>query len=103
MIPSTGTLQDSPLLLLRSVRRITDFSKRKPQTDFWREVCMTTSKVTPMLKTHFVSRPAGLEERIRCRAYQLYEEHGKKSGQALNDWLAAEAEILSHQVRRKAC
>jgi Protein of unknown function (DUF2934) len=55
-----------------------------------------------MPSTDPVSRPAGLEEQIRCRAYQLYEERGKTDGQELEDWLLAEAEIMSHQVRRKA-
>jgi len=34
------------------------------------------------------------EEKIRLRAYQLYEERGKIEGHALDDWLQAEAEIL---------
>ncbi|MFY9912128.1 MAG: DUF2934 domain-containing protein [Candidatus Sulfotelmatobacter sp.] len=63
---------------------------------------MTTSKMAPKPKTDPVPHPAGLEERIRCRAYQLYEERGKTDGQELKDWLVAEAEILSHQIRRKA-
>ena len=71
---------------------------------------MKTSKVTPMPSTAQVShptgredfRPPGLEEEIRCRAYQLYEERGKTDGQELEDWIQAEAEIMTHQVRRKA-
>jgi hypothetical protein len=34
------------------------------------------------------------EERIRRRAYELYEQRGKADGFALNDWLQAEREIL---------
>jgi hypothetical protein len=63
---------------------------------------MKTSKVMSMPGADSVSRPAGLEEQIRCRAYQLYEEHGKTEGQELEDWLQAEKEILTHQVTRKA-
>lgn len=63
---------------------------------------MTSSKTTPIPKIDPASRTAGLDEQIRCRAYQLYEERGKADGQELKDWLAAEAEIVSHQVRRKA-
>jgi len=33
-----------------------------------------------------------LEERIRVRAYELYERRGKQDGHALDDWLQAEAE-----------
>jgi len=35
-----------------------------------------------------------LEERIRCRAYELYVERGNQSGSELDDWLQAEEEIL---------
>ena len=37
-----------------------------------------------------VSNP---EERIRLRAYELYEQRGRIDGFALDDWLQAEAEI----------
>jgi Protein of unknown function (DUF2934) len=42
------------------------------------------------------------EEKIRLRAYQLYEERGKIEGHALDDWLQAEAEILGTAKRPKA-
>ncbi|MBP8305746.1 MAG: DUF2934 domain-containing protein [Burkholderiaceae bacterium] len=35
------------------------------------------------------------EDRIRYRAYQLYECNGRIEGHALDDWLAAEAEIIA--------
>jgi Protein of unknown function (DUF2934) len=35
-----------------------------------------------------------LEDRVRERAYQLYEKRGRAHGQALNDWLEAKAEVL---------
>lgn len=35
-----------------------------------------------------------LEQRIRRRAYDLYEQRGRVDGFALNDWLRAEAEIV---------
>jgi hypothetical protein len=41
-----------------------------------------------------------LEERTRFRAYQLYEQRGKRNGYALDDWLQAEAEITG---RRSLC
>lgn len=34
-----------------------------------------------------------LEERIRTRAYELYEQRGKRGGHALDDWLQAELEL----------
>ena len=46
------------------------------------------------------------EEKIRLRAYELYEERGRVYGFALGDWLQAEAEILGRRgqprnVRRR--
>jgi hypothetical protein len=38
-------------------------------------------------------------EQIRQRAYQLYEERGRLDGFAEEDWLQAEAEILT-QARK---
>lgn len=32
---------------------------------------------------------------ISARAYALYEEHGRKNGHALEDWLAAEQQVLN--------
>jgi hypothetical protein len=35
-----------------------------------------------------------LENRIRSRAYQLYEDRGYSDGHALDDWLYAKAQVL---------
>ncbi len=35
-----------------------------------------------------------LEEEIRRRAYELYQERGREHGHDLDDWLQAEAEII---------
>jgi len=37
-----------------------------------------------------------LEDRIRCRAYELYVERGNQSGAELDDWLQAEEEVLQN-------
>ena len=34
------------------------------------------------------------EDKIRLRAYQLYEERGRIDGHDLDDWLQAEADFL---------
>lgn len=47
-------------------------------------------------------RPAGLEEEIRRRAYEIWEDRGRREGKALEDWCRAEAEMLSHKVMRRA-
>jgi hypothetical protein len=49
--------------------------------------------------------PINLEEEIRRRAYQLYEERGCTPGHENDDWLFAEREILSRyttQLHRSA-
>jgi hypothetical protein len=38
--------------------------------------------------------PADLQEQVRRRAYELYEERGKVDGFEVEDWLQAEAEFL---------
>jgi hypothetical protein len=42
-----------------------------------------------------------IEERIRLRAYDLYERRGTVDGFALDDWLQAEIETLGAQKQRK--
>jgi len=48
-------------------------------------------------KTRTVTMPAQPENehQIRLRAYEIYEARGRKSGNDLDDWLTAEAEITS--------
>jgi hypothetical protein len=48
------------------------------------------------------ARSYELEERIRVRAYQLYEHRGKRDGYALDDWLEAEAELTDRRSLRAA-
>jgi hypothetical protein len=47
------------------------------------------------------SQSSNIEERIRRRAYELYEQRGREDGFALDDWLQAEAEILGKQKGQK--
>jgi hypothetical protein len=35
------------------------------------------------------------EERIRCRAYEIYLERGAEPGHELEDWLQAERELTA--------
>jgi len=39
------------------------------------------------------------EEKIRLRAYELYEQRGMIDGHASDDWLQAEAEVLGAKKR----
>jgi DUF2934 family protein len=40
---------------------------------------------------------AGLENKIRERAHQLYEARGREPGKEQQDWIQAEHEILNQQ------
>jgi H+-transporting ATPase len=40
-----------------------------------------------------VRKPLDLTPRIATRAYELYEQRGRRDGQAGQDWLEAEREI----------
>lgn len=40
--------------------------------------------------------PEEIQEKIRRRAYEIYELRGKQDGHDLDDWLAAEAEIAAN-------
>lgn len=44
----------------------------------------------------------GIEEAIRCRAYELYEERGRQEGFHMEDWTRAEEEVLSRYRREKS-
>lgn len=47
--------------------------------------------VKPELRKNLV--PINLEEEIRRRAYELYEQRGSGAGSEAEDWLAAEREV----------
>jgi Protein of unknown function (DUF2934) len=68
-------------------------TKRKPSID---------SETFANLADSAPDYPAGVEERIRIRAYELYEQRGYISGRDLDDWLAAEAEVLGTRERPEA-
>ena len=40
-----------------------------------------------------------LQERIRLRAYDLYEERGREDGLDLDDWLRAESELSQKRAK----
>lgn len=43
-----------------------------------------------------------LAAEIRRRAYELYEQHGREDGHALEDWAQAETEVLEPERRPTA-
>jgi hypothetical protein len=44
----------------------------------------------------------GIQEEIRQRAYELYEERGRQDGFHDEDWSRAETEVLSRFQREKS-
>ena len=52
---------------------------------------------TPATKSH-----SNVEEQIRRRAYEIYEERGREDGHDMEDWLRAEAEITSTGAKAAA-
>ena len=49
-----------------------------------------TPRQTP---TQVTKSTPDLQEQIRRRAYELYEQRGRDGGQELGDWLKAESEV----------
>jgi Protein of unknown function (DUF2934) len=39
------------------------------------------------------------QEQIRRRAFEIYEQRGREDGHDLEDWLKAEAEIISQRSK----
>ena len=56
-----------------------------------------SSKPPISLKTN--QSDAKIEEKIRERAYELYQERGGVNGNPTDDWLQAKQEILSRKAR----
>jgi len=49
-----------------------------------------------------LTEPAELQERIRHRAYDLYEQRGRDDGFDLDDWLRAESELTRESAKQCA-
>ncbi len=45
---------------------------------------------------------ADLQQKIRERAYELYEQHGREDGHELDHWLRAESEITGRRTKSVA-
>lgn len=58
----------------------------------------TASKSAASVQQHVLN----LEDEIRRRAYELYEQRGREDGRDLEDWLQAEEEIKQTRTRSVA-
>lgn len=104
-----GEKYDPFLLVLREI----ETGKERILSTFWAHGKSNTERggqFSPLLslgewKTLFRKLDASfdeLEERIRLRAYELYEQRGRRDGHALDDWLRAEAELTEPKSLRAA-
>jgi hypothetical protein len=53
-------------------------------------------------KAHSAASEVIPEDKIRFRAYELYQQRGGEEGHAAEDWLQAEEEIRQNRDGRKA-
>lgn len=63
-----------------------------------------TTTIPPVLKTlkQTTESTIGLQDQIRCRAYELYEQRGRGDGHDLDDWLRAESEVTRKRAKTVA-
>jgi hypothetical protein len=50
-------------------------------------------------RTLTVQLDAEIQEQIRVRAFEIFEQRGREDGHDLDDWLQAEAELTAEQWR----
>lgn len=59
---------------------------------------LTTTSQTRLKPTNRTGESSSeLQEEIRRRAYDLYEQRGRVDGHEWDDWLQAEAELVSRK------
>ncbi len=56
----------------------------------------------PQVLPHLDPGTMHLQERIRARAYELYEKHGRRDGHDQEDWAQAEQEIFGQYGLKNA-
>jgi hypothetical protein len=60
----------------------------------------TTRMPTLLRTTHQTTKSTGeLQEQIRRRAYELYEQRGRDDGHETDDWLQAESDVTQQKTR----
>lgn len=59
-----------------------------------------TLQAVPDVKKNVI--PINIEEQIRARAYELWEERGRIAGFESQDWITAEREVLSRYQSQTA-
>ena len=72
----------------------------RSETNHHKVVELASAKVSTVNRSQF--RPEMLEEEIRQRAYQLYEQRGRTPGRESEDWLLAEREVVARYLAADA-
>ena len=62
----------------------------------------TSTTPAPPSDTRSVESPLDLQEHVRRRAFELYEQRGREDGHELDDWLQAESEIVQQRAKAVA-
>ena len=61
------------------------------------------TKPTPLGATSQTRESSSaLQEQVRLRAYELYEQRGRERGHDLDDWFQAESEVTQTNVKAAA-
>lgn len=81
--------------------------RRGELTDTTSEKLITDERrITEGLRAHQASAhektSQNLEEEIRRRAYELYEQRGREDGHDIDDWLRAESEVTNASTKATA-
>ncbi len=79
-------------------------TKGKPKqatTPRTKPAAKTPSSSTPPNPPNPIELPEGMWERVAARAYELWEQRGRREGHDLEDWLEAEALVMEeiHEAR----
>jgi len=63
-----------------------------------------TTTMPPLLRTinQTTESTSDLQEQIRRRAHELYEQRGRDDGHELDDWLQAESEVTQQKGKTVA-
>jgi Protein of unknown function (DUF2934) len=63
---------------------------------------MNRQKPTLPTETSATESPVDIQEQVRRRAFELYEQRGREDGHDLDDWRQAESELAPQQTKAVA-
>jgi hypothetical protein len=77
-------------------------AKQTPDVPVASTSLATAAAVAPALEPKRNVIPINIEDEIRRRAYEIYQERGYADGHANEDWIAAEREILARYTQQQS-